>query len=78
MIDLRERSRAAELMDTEEVDLATFEACLKDLERINRWTGAYRLTLGWLARLHEVHRARRLVVVDIGSGYGAMLRRIDA
>ena len=28
-----------ELMDTERVDLATFEACLKDLEWINRWTG---------------------------------------
>lgn len=78
MIDLRECSRAAELMDTEDVDRGTFQACLRDLERINRWTGAYRITLDWLARLHEVHGPGRLVVVDVGSGYGDMLRRIGA
>ena len=78
MSGLRERSRARELMDTERVDLATFEACLKDLERINRWTGAYRITLGWLERLRRVHGLRRLVLVDVGSGYGDMLRRIAA
>ena len=78
MIGVRERSRAPELMDTERVDLATFEACLKDLDRINRWTGAHRITLGWLERLRAVHGLRRLVLVDIGSGYGDMLRRIAA
>jgi SAM-dependent methyltransferase len=75
---LRERSRARELMDTERVALATFEACLKDLERINRWTGAYRITLDWLERLRRVHGPQRLVLVDVGSGYGDMLRRIAA
>jgi SAM-dependent methyltransferase len=78
VIALRERSRAPELMDTEPVDLVTFEACLKDLERINRWTGAYRITLGWLERLRRIHGVRRLSLVDIGSGYGDMLRRIAA
>lgn len=78
MIALRERSRAPEMMDTERVDLATFEACLKDLERINRWTGAYRITLGWLERLRRAHELRGLVLVDVGSGYGDMLRRIAA
>jgi SAM-dependent methyltransferase len=72
------RSHAVELMDVEEVDLATLEACLLDLERINRWTGAYRITLGWLERLREVHRLRQLTVIDVGSGYGDMLRRIGA
>ena len=76
MIDLGARSRAAELMDVEPVDLASFEACLRDLERINRWTGAYRITLRWLERLLAVHGVRRLAVVDAGSGYGDMLRRI--
>lgn len=78
MITLGERSRSPELMDVEEVDLATFEACLQDLERINRWTGAYRITLSWLDRLREIHGVRRLVVLDAGSGYGDMLRRIGA
>jgi SAM-dependent methyltransferase len=75
---LAERSRAAELMDAEAVDLATFAACLRDLERINRWTGAYRITLGWLDRLQAVHGVRRLVVLDVGSGHGDMLRAIAA
>lgn len=78
MTRLGERSCAAERMDTEGVDLATFTACLQDLERINRWTGAYRITLRWLDRVQEVHRTRRLVVLDAGSGYGDMLRRIGA
>src|SRR5690606_12035657 len=63
VIALAERSRAAELMD-DEADLATFAACLRDLERINRWTGAYRITLGWLDRLQRIH-GRRLVVLDV-------------
>jgi SAM-dependent methyltransferase len=75
---LSERSRDRELMDTGRVALATFEACLKDLERINRWTGAYRITLDWLERLRRVHGPQRLVLVDVGSGYGDMLRRIAA
>jgi len=74
VIALAERSRAAELMD-DEADLATFAACLRDLERINRWTGAYRITLAWLDRLQRIH-GRRLVVLDVGSGHGDMLRAI--
>jgi hypothetical protein len=58
---LGERSRAPELMDSERVDLATFEACLKDLALINRWTGAYRITLDWLEVLRRVYGLRRLV-----------------
>jgi SAM-dependent methyltransferase len=75
MIDLAERHRAAELMD-DEADLPTLAACLRDLERINRWSGAYRITLAWLDRLQAVHGVRRLAVLDVGSGYGDMLRRI--
>jgi SAM-dependent methyltransferase len=79
VIDLRRRSAAPELMDAETTDLATFEACLRDLGRINRWTGAYRITLRWLERLLERHRRTQgLVVLDVGSGYGDMLRRIAA
>jgi SAM-dependent methyltransferase len=75
-VDLSWRSTAAELMDAEPVDLASFENCLRDLERINRWTRSYALTLRWLDRVLAQHEPRRLLLVDIGSGYGDMLRRI--
>jgi SAM-dependent methyltransferase len=79
VIDLKRRSTEPELMDVEASDPATLEACLRDLARINRWTGAYRITVRWLERLLERHRlARPLVVIDVGCGYGDMLRRIAA
>ena len=77
MIALRRRSAEPELMDTQTTDLATVESCLRDLERINRWTGAYRITLRWLERLLDRHELTRpLVVVDVGAGYGDRLCRI--
>ena len=79
MIDLKRRSTEPELMDIEASDPASVEACLRDLARINRWTGAYRITARWLERLLDRHRLTRpLVVVDVGCGYGDMLRKIVA
>lgn len=78
MIDLSQRSAARELIDDGRADAATIEACLRDLERINRWTAAYRITLEWLEQLLEAHgQVRRLVLLDAGSGHGDMLRRIE-
>lgn len=75
--DLTRRSAGHELMDADWVDVATFEGCLRDLERINGWTRSYALTLRWLDRLMARHGAKRpLVVLDVGSGHGDMLRRI--
>lgn len=77
MIDLRRRSTARELIDADDTEPDLIEACLRDLERINRWTGAYRITLRWLDRLLDAHApGRPLVVLDAGSGHGDMLRRI--
>jgi len=75
-----ERSRATELMDTEPVGFEEFRACLVDLARVNRLTLAYGPTLGFFDRLLAAARRLRrpLEVVDVGSGYGDMLREIDA
>ncbi len=67
-------------MDTEVTDLADFRACLVDLERINALTFTYRPMIAYLnrlARLGLLPEGRPLVVVDVGSGYGGMLRAID-
>ncbi|MGH6896620.1 MAG: methyltransferase domain-containing protein [Geminicoccaceae bacterium] len=78
-VDLCRRSARLELLDIERADSGTIEACLRDLERINRWTGAYRVTLRWLDQLRLEPRTKRPVtVLDAGCGGGDMLRRIAA
>lgn len=78
-LDFTKRSSAAELMDSHEVGFEEFRACLADLARVNRLTLAYRPTLEFLDRLlASGHPPRPIEIVDVGSGYGDMLREIDA
>jgi hypothetical protein len=72
------RSREAELMDADTTDFATFAACLRDLERVNRASLGYRPTLRWLDAVTRKHRAdgTPLTILDVGSGHGDMLRCI--
>jgi SAM-dependent methyltransferase len=67
-------------MDTEPVGFEEFRACLFDLARVNRLTLAYRPTLAFFDRLaaRAQRLGRPLEVVDVGSGYGDMLRQIAA
>lgn len=53
-------------------------ACLRDLERVNRWLLAYRPVLDWLNSLdlRKLHRPVR--VLDVGCGYGDTLRRVES
>lgn len=67
-------------MDDPAVDLATFKGCLRDLARVNVVTLAHRPTLAFLDRLHRAGRldiGREVEIVDIGSGYGDSLARIE-
>lgn len=78
-IDFTQRSTQAELMDADDVGFEEFQACLVDLARVNRLTLAYRPTLDFLDRLLASGRpGRPIEIVDVGSGYGDMLRQIDA
>ena len=79
-LDFTRRSTLSELMDSEETDFATFRACLVDLAKVNRLTLAYRPTMRFLvdlARSGRLPRCRALSIVDVGSGFGDMLRKID-
>jgi SAM-dependent methyltransferase len=77
--DFSRRAATPELMDTEPTGFETFRDCLADLAQVNRLTLAYRPTLAFLERLRRAGRldGRTLRIVDVGSGYGDMLRRID-
>ncbi len=80
MPNLSERIMMPELMDNDATDDDTFRACLVDLARVNELTLAYRPTLSFLTRLAKAGRLpknRAVVIVDVGSGYGDMLRKID-
>jgi SAM-dependent methyltransferase len=79
-IDFSHRNDLSEFMDADDTDFETFRDCLADLAKVNVITLAYRPTLrffGELARSGRLPRDRSVVVVDVGSGYGDMLRKID-
>jgi SAM-dependent methyltransferase len=79
MVDFSRRAELTELMDDPGVDYETFRACLVDLAKVNRATFAYRPTLAFLNRLYARGvwpEDRPAVILDVGSGYGDMLRLI--
>ncbi len=79
-LDLSRRSTLSELMDDDATDFETFRACLVDLAKVNTLTLAYRPTLRFLDRLAasgRLPRTRPVAILDAGSGYGDMLRKID-
>ncbi|MDB5458935.1 MAG: methyltransferase protein [Caulobacteraceae bacterium] len=79
MPDFASRAHTPELMDGDDVDFETFHGCLADLAKVNRLTLAYRPTLAFLNRLRREGRwpaDRPLEILDVGSGYGDMLRVI--
>ena len=80
MPDFARRTLTPELMDTEDCDFQTFRACLVDLAAVNRLTLAYRPTVDFferLARAGKLPAGRALRVLDVGAGYGDMLRMLD-
>jgi SAM-dependent methyltransferase len=79
-VDFSRRNSLTELMDSQDTDFATFRACLVDLAKVNRLTLAYRPTMRFFADLvasGRLPRDRPVTIVDVGSGYGDMLRKID-
>ena len=75
--DFAERSAETELMDTEPVGLEEFRACLRDLAAVNTVTLARIPTLAWLKRAtRNMRPGDRLSLIDVGFGYGDLLRAI--
>jgi SAM-dependent methyltransferase len=74
VIRLNERARADEQMDDPALDRAVYDEVLRDLSRVNWWTLAARPTLSFLRRASAGMAGFRLL--DVGFGYGDMLRRI--
>jgi 2-polyprenyl-3-methyl-5-hydroxy-6-metoxy-1,4-benzoquinol methylase len=68
----------AEWMDDPGADRADFDAALRDLAFLARWSLGYRPTLGYLDRLVARTGVKRLSILDVGAGGGDMLRALAA
>ena len=77
MVDLSQRSNEPEWMDTKPVGLETFRHCLQDLCWLNQLSFGYRPTLSWLHGEIEHRQLPSFRLLDVGFGYGDMLRKID-
>jgi 2-polyprenyl-3-methyl-5-hydroxy-6-metoxy-1,4-benzoquinol methylase len=74
-----ERSPETEWMDTESVSLDDYRACLKDLATVNVVTMTHGPVLKWLDRAtRHLGANERVTILDVGYGYGDLLRRIHA
>lgn len=65
-----------ELMD-QPCSYQEMHGCLRDLASVNHCTFAYRPTLRWLDRIVAQRGERPLRLLDVGCGYGDMLRKIE-
>lgn len=74
-LSFHRRAQLTELMD-EPCPYEEFRDCLRDLEQVNRTVLAYRPTLHWL-RQFATSATEPLHILDVGSGGGDMLRRIE-
>ena len=76
-LDFSQRAHLEELVDRP-CSYEELRSCLADLAIVNRLTLAHRHTIRWLEGIPQLQSAQRAVrVVDIGCGYGDMLRRIE-
>lgn len=72
-----QRSQESELMDSEPVSLEDYRTCLQHLAQINALTLTHGPIMKWLDRVaRHLEPDHRLTVVDVGYGYGDLLRRI--
>ncbi|MGE0745351.1 MAG: methyltransferase domain-containing protein [Rhodospirillales bacterium] len=77
--DLGRRSAATELMDTEPVGVEEYRRCLRDLAKVNTVTLTRRPILHWLKRaMSQVRPGERVSLLDVGYGYGDVLRAVCA
>lgn len=77
--DFTQRSLETELMDTEAVSLDDYRTCLEDLATVNALTLTHGPILKWLDHAtRNLSPDDRVTILDVGYGYGDLLRRIHA
>lgn len=76
-LDFRQRSHEHEWLDRDDIDPAELKAVLRDLARFNTAFFGHRPILTWLGRnLDPESSGPAPTILDIGCGYGDLLRAI--
>lgn len=76
LLDFSRRAELTELMD-EPCSRDEMRACLRDLEKLNRWFLGYRPVLHWLDSLKLDDARGPIRILDVGCGHGDLLRRME-
>jgi SAM-dependent methyltransferase len=77
-MDMSVRSDQPELMDADDLDLAVYERCLRDLATLNRVTLTHRATLQFLQQAtKDLPAGAKISVLDVAFGHGDLLRAIS-
>ena len=72
------RSTLPEVMDGDNIDTATYQRCLTELDTINKVTLTHRPTLRRLARAtRDLPTGATISVLDVAYGHGDLLRAIS-
>jgi SAM-dependent methyltransferase len=75
-LDFRRRSHETEWLDRDDIDPEQLRAVLHDLARFNTAFFGHRPILTWLGRNLDLERRSAPTILDVGCGYGDLLRAI--
>lgn len=70
----RQRSQQLEHIDTGDYTPEEYEACISELQFVNRWMGDAHALKQTLLKDVEQHSLREFSVLDVGAGSGELLR----
>jgi SAM-dependent methyltransferase len=74
----KKRSYQLERIDTGNYSPLEYEACLIELQRVNRWLGDTRALSNSLLKELSQSGLKRFSVLDVGAGSGELLRAVSA
>ncbi len=74
---LQTRSTAPEKMDAPGLPEGELRRALRDIDRINRWLGGYRLVFDALKSLPAFRQKEPLTLMDLGCGSGDIIRAVS-
>lgn len=74
---LRTRSNAPEKMDAPGLPEGDLRRALRDIDRINRWLGGYKLVFDALKSIPSIRAGREVTVMDLGCGSGDILLAVS-